>query len=567
MKKFIFSSMLFGGLMMASCSDDVMEAPVQEDVRKEYAKNFVETFGPISRNVDWNASAIKTITVNGVANADVNVYASVLGTYRLAGVYTGVNSGDKLEFTTYKMVDDIVVTCGGAVVKVENAVANFATSRAFAVSTDKSHFTITQPRTFDGTEINKNLNNTPQGHNNFGTSTTYDFTYLLPTYKNDEPVVIYPIYWEGVHTHKLYIYWEDVNGYHEEYVYTTKDGDGIFTCEDAKSKLFSIAKNKEGVDKSYDVKNGNGTKSIKVTNKGIQVNLPKNQLFGLKLEVYDENSGKLLNTWFTDPAKNNGAVQARYQPAKHKIEGNEAGEYSTLHWEESVAGTDKDNKNETNSDLNDFVLLVTNAECTSSTPQRWVLAIEDLGTTDDYDFNDIILYVEHAKNLKKAAVTVLAAGGTLEAYLQYKGKTVGKEIHAWFADTPANTYPMINTFEEGLHGNTVLVDVEDDFTMALYTDDVENKMGDFTILVNGNNSTMIAPPNKGEVPQIICLPEGWLWPRERVSMNVAYPGFTDYVNYGNPELWGQNYPNQDGWLATKVAEKVMGNISTVQLAF
>lgn len=549
MKKFIFSSMLFGGLMMASCSDDVMEAPVQEDVRKEYAKNFVETFGPISRNVDWNASAIKTITVNGVANADVNVYASVLGTYRLAGVYTGVNSGDKLEFTTYKLVDNIIATCDGKAVAVNttSAVADFsAVSRTFATPAEGSHFSIVDSKTFTGDEINKNINNTDQGAKNWNTSTTLEFKYLIAS--EDAPVVLYPLYWEGEHTHKLYIYWKDFEGEHEELIYTTKTGDKNFTVNGN-----VVAANVPGIDASYDVKGGNGTSSIKVANKGIQINLPRHQMFALKLEVYDDKTGELLNTWYTDADKNqNKEYQARFQSAKNKV-----GPYNTIHWEESALVREK-KKGESAGDYNDFILIANNVDAVSSKPQAWVLAVEDLGTTDDYDFNDIVLYIEHAKNYNKAAVTVLAAGGTLEAYLQYKGNTVGQEIHAWFNETPANTYPMINTFEEGLRGNTILIDVDDDFTMASYTEEVPRKMGDFTISVNGNEGQMIAPPNKGEVPQIICLPEGWLWPRERVSMNDAYPEFTKYVQFNDERAWGDQYP-VEGWMSSRVDDLVLGN--------
>ena len=54
MKKLFFSSMLLGGLMMASCSEDVMEAPKQEEVLKTYAQKFTEKFGPIAADQDWN---------------------------------------------------------------------------------------------------------------------------------------------------------------------------------------------------------------------------------------------------------------------------------------------------------------------------------------------------------------------------------------------------------------------------------------------------------------------------------------------------------------------------------
>ena len=53
MKKLIFKTMLLSGALLASCSDDIMEAPVQED----YAKSFVELFGPVHPDQDWNMAA------------------------------------------------------------------------------------------------------------------------------------------------------------------------------------------------------------------------------------------------------------------------------------------------------------------------------------------------------------------------------------------------------------------------------------------------------------------------------------------------------------------------------
>ena len=85
MKKFIFNSMLLGGLMMASCSDDVLDTPVQEEVNKSFAQSFVEKFGTINANQDWNAAKVEKITLNGgtsrAAGNDVTIYGKYGNSY------------------------------------------------------------------------------------------------------------------------------------------------------------------------------------------------------------------------------------------------------------------------------------------------------------------------------------------------------------------------------------------------------------------------------------------------------------------------------------------------------
>ena len=122
MKKFIFNSMLLGGLMMASCSEDVMETPKQEEVQKTYAQKFTEKFGPIAADQDWNMAEGKSINVNGASRAagdDLKIYAKYQGVYRLVAHFDDASQAT-YDFTSPKGVNEFIVTCGGQIQMVEN---------------------------------------------------------------------------------------------------------------------------------------------------------------------------------------------------------------------------------------------------------------------------------------------------------------------------------------------------------------------------------------------------------------------------------------------------------------
>lgn len=152
--------------------------------------------------------------------------------------------------------------------------------------------------------------------------------------------------------------------------------------------------------------------------------------------------------------------------------------------------------NETAADFNDFVMLVEAAASQYGSRQftgrlavdtfPWLLAAEDLGGSDDWDFNDLIVSVCDITNNMTAkyddsrgyfpvppvmgrtlTVTPIAAGATLPDYLMFQGRAgsanikettrlseigtdfkdgsyiVGTEIHNWLGET--NIGRMLNT--------------------------------------------------------------------------------------------------------------------------
>ena len=174
--------------------------------------------------------------------------------------------------------------------------------------------------------------------------------------------------------------------------------------------------------------------------------------------------------------------------------------------------------------------------------QEWILACEDLGTTDDFDFNDVVFSVKYVAGATTAVITPLAAGGTMPAQICYNGTVIGKEIHEWFG---VSTNTMINTTSRGKAAESVEISVGDDFTMT-------KEMGGFTIDVNNGTTTVVAPA-AGAAPQMILVSDAnWSWPYERVRISDAYGLFAE---------WASSSTTNEDWYTTPTGKTVDGDYS------
>ncbi|MGM9719741.1 MAG: DUF4842 domain-containing protein [Prevotella sp.] len=163
----------------------------------------------------------------------------------------------------------------------------------------------------------------------------------------------------------------------------------------------------------------------------------------------------------------------------------------------------------------------------------WIIACEDLGDTNDYDFNDVVFKVSHVAGETTAYVTPLAAGGVLETYIIYGTKELGETHQLLGSDKKADgSYPIINTYSITAQGQKIPVTVPSDFSMA-------NNMGGFAIHVvrTHTNAYTIYAPTSGLAPQMFCVPGTWAWPKERVNIEVAYPQFANWSANSNNIEW------------------------------
>ena len=166
------------------------------------------------------------------------------------------------------------------------------------------------------------------------------------------------------------------------------------------------------------------------------------------------------------------------------------------------------------------------------TPQ-WIIACEDLGSTDDYDFNDIVFGISYEAGSTTAYVTPLAAGGTLKANIMFGAQNLG-EVHELLGHQAKEdgTYPMINTGRgEVGSASKIAVTVPSNFSLG-------TSMGGFGVVVEkGDQVVRIYGPETGKAPQMFLLQGDWEWPKERVGIEVAYPDFSKWNGNADDLNW------------------------------
>lgn len=195
-------------------------------------------------------------------------------------------------------------------------------------------------------------------------------------------------------------------------------------------------------------------------------------------------------------------------------------------------------------DLNDIVFWVQGQYKTPEPPievpdpdplpepqsESWIIACEDLGNTDDIDFNDVVFSVSHTAGETTAKVTPLAAGGVLPSNIYYGGNNLG-EIHNLIngAQPDANgQYSMLNTSSKGTPGSAITINVPADYSVTNHG---------FTVKVKDQNESIVLESAKiGTAPQMLVLPGEWAWPTERTPIGTAFPMFVDWSKAANTAI-------------------------------
>jgi len=182
--------------------------------------------------------------------------------------------------------------------------------------------------------------------------------------------------------------------------------------------------------------------------------------------------------------------------------------------------------------------------------QSWIIACEDLGASDDVDFNDVVVKVSYVAGENKVYVTPLAAGGTLKSVISFPALSWSGEIHellnSSLKGTASGSYPMLNTSGSGntvdtnaleYKANKLPLGITENFTLT--NSDGANNMGGFTITVDDKDGaqTTIGAPTVGSIPKMFVVPATWAWPTERTHITTAYPGFKDWVSDAADYNW------------------------------
>lgn len=170
----------------------------------------------------------------------------------------------------------------------------------------------------------------------------------------------------------------------------------------------------------------------------------------------------------------------------------------------------------------------------SDDPDRtWYrIMCEDLGSTNDFDFNDLVFDVSFTKNGENdytAHVRVQAAGGTLPIYIQYKENDAYEAHHILGSD---ETNVPINVGPAGYEVNPY--DFEE-ITIQMNSDNPNDI--DIYVKERANTATekIILLPKSGgylsDAPQKICIKNGQnvCWMKESKQIEDVYEHFADWV--------------------------------------
>ena len=580
-------------LVLTACSD---YDNGYDETSLKYYKDFEKTFGKIDAEQDWNLAERAYVTVTTSKPSRIKIYAYAGGIYNLVADYADVNSTQDLYFDVVEGTEYLMVSDGTNAYTAKIGEAVSFSGNAAAPTRAANYGTDLSDRNGNGTDIDVyNSGNTidftkaqaeayaavlPEIDDN---TVSYDKTNLSKVTKNfyyvsNGSFSIYPVYWQTSAADEVGIYYTDANGvYHEVPVYTIKSGEELMDVweENGQERLTEVTTLKSTENYDYGV--------VRQRSKEIIIDIPKGTVFGFYLVNHGSN-----HTFYSQAEKN-----LTYGERFGSSLSNQQACYAA-----SIVISDEDylcfeDWFEGDFDLNDLVFkfdgdvpTIINEDPTSAT---WLLACEDLGGTFDYDFNDLVLKVEHISGQPTATITPLAAGGTLGSYIFFKDPTTNNdeiclgEIHQLFGQPEAKSgdyLPLnVGALRDEYVGTPCTVPVGEDWTMAYYSSEdfnLNKQYGNFnmggisvrslpkgTAPLHGTiysfnsafgDQSVVAAPDLGNVPEIFCLPYSydmedgytyvWAWPREYKTIDVEpYPEFTEWVGDHTKNTDWYKHPN------------------------
>lgn len=174
-------------------------------------------------------------------------------------------------------------------------------------------------------------------------------------------------------------------------------------------------------------------------------------------------------------------------------------------------------------------------------PKQYVyFAFEDLGTSDDFDFNDVVVRVSVPDANNKSTVELCAIGGTLQQKVFCGDTQLGEEVHTYgeFGD---NTKKVVNMpiAEIGT------VNVPAGTSVA----DLDIKI---QVTRKDGQVVVIDAPKPGETPFRVTVTgdeEGkWFWAKERTNISDAYNLFG---------TWGADMDSNPDWYKSPVKSRII----------
>lgn len=561
MKKIIFSMLAFAALLISSCSQDVFEAPAEE----AFSKSFAEVFGKIDPNEDWNAFATRSVTVEGNGE-DVKVYTFNGDIWKLADSYDGFTGSKTISVDAPENCNRLLVSCGGQTRIVEDGghVA-FRSTRAISSNNVKDVFEKLVDangnpvyKEFTIAEVNEFQSIVPEGNNNTNKSNLVKN--FSATKEGNTKVCIYPVYWNGTRIHEFGVYTYNEDGTRNPGHIIFKDHQGDDMCQYSTQTSGNNWTNyKTGIESkdlgtSVTAVSPIGDGAQRVRSQGVELTIQENTKFGFYIvatvtacnwrQGIHETSEKY--TYYSEAALNDsGNSYASFFRAT--VENAQGKTIQFLGFEDKSFddGSDKD--------LNDLVVVIdtqkvdgggngSGLDIIVEEEENTVrFACEDLGNTDDFDFNDVVFdvnYTRHNGETIAMSVTPLAAGGQYDAEIWFKDEKVG-EIHDLLGG-PRNAFINTQSFTKTAE-SVAIKNVDKNFTASASNLANNGSIKGFRIVVPSNNKQIVMP-GRGEAPMMMCIPEGWAWPTEKTRISDAYPGFGRNAEYFPNDEWYNQTP-------------------------
>jgi len=290
-----------------------------------------------------------------------------------------------------------------------------------------------------------------------------------------------------------------------------------------------------------------------------------------------------MTTFYSESARNpNNHKQCLYASIQFTDESN--GTTTTTDY--GVIGLEDIGLDEASADndYNDIMIFIERtATMEPEKPIVYTIAYEDLGTTDDFDFNDLVLTLEHVSGQTTGTLKAHCAGGHLPLQLNFGDYIIWNSVHNVFGYSPSakfyrdgNEYTgdnvIINTnagtYVEALplqypyaETQTIPTFVFDENTILLPSDfTVSDDAKEFIVTVtyddgqNSNTQIRISPidlseEDPGRVPQaIVLVTDSWLWPKERADIIKGYPLYKEWVQDKSKLEWINPSNRQDEYL-------------------
>lgn len=520
MKKGFFYVVALSGTLLSSCTDH--ENLYDSDyARKQYEANWKETMGNVDPNQTWNTAASRSASVsvnygtNGIYT--VKMYTSdprnvLVDSYLLAEYSVKDGNSVTFSFDSPSDLKSVYVACVDAENNrvVQPVMVDDNMEVVFSFEKASSRAAGNNTMQFSKEDCGDFLNIIPEGKNNAG-KVAQNFSYL-----SAGNFVIYPMYSVTGGSNQLGLYYYD-NGQKIEKI--------IWKQSDCKIKAYYTKRtwdNGEWKDEGwndYKITAASPWKESrnisKIEAEGINIDLP----VGTKFGFFVSNGGK---KFYSEASLNaNGRTHGATFYAKGNL---------YLGFEDWVG----------DNDFNDIVcymapthpIILDKEDVTVIKKMQYRIAYEDLGGTNDFDFNDVVLGVEYVSGQTTAMVKLLAAGGILPVAVSYNGSLVFDEVHSAFGvdqNTMVNTgYTKVTTLPEKK------INVTANFSML-------TQASKFALTVtreDGTSSQIAVPDAKGVAPQAFVVADpNWEWPAERQRITDKYSTFSEWISNAAKTDW------------------------------